>query len=108
MEKQHLLNSDALSPAESQEDWEAIIESLTFFLGKTPIDAMYEQQEFLYGEWSEELEKVGGITRQGKFSLQAGVPMCKWGEEVGREPSAGMQRGGRSYNAQAGQGRAAL
>ncbi|MBI2858895.1 MAG: hypothetical protein HYX90_07435 [Chloroflexi bacterium] len=58
----------------ADEEWAALEETIHFFLGKTPVDLIFANMKFLYGEWPEEMEKVRGILRQGRYNNVAPVP----------------------------------
>ncbi|MBI2957653.1 MAG: hypothetical protein HYY32_02300 [Chloroflexi bacterium] len=73
-DKRQIRTSAARVSGCEDEVWEAIEETVRFFLGNTPVDAMFRSLAALYGDWPEELEKARGTIRQGKYNLTPPTP----------------------------------
>ncbi|MBI2858879.1 MAG: hypothetical protein HYX90_07355 [Chloroflexi bacterium] len=63
------------------EEWGPIEEAVRFFLGKSPVDAIFKGMADVYQDWPEDLEKARGILRHGRYNNVA--PMPQWEKLLG-------------------------
>jgi pyruvate-formate lyase len=81
----------------TEEDWAALEEAVGFFLGKSPVDAIFKVEEDLYGNWPEEMEKARGMMRTGRYHMPSPVPMWdkllkEGARAIIREAEAGIEK----------------
>ncbi len=81
----------------TEDDWEAVSEALNFFMGKTPVDAIWKNLESIYGDWPKELEVARGLRRQGRNNLLPPEPdweklLTKGLRSVIQEAEAGVEK----------------